>query len=395
MADNLISADLSANRIYIHSGATEVISTSFPSPSTDPTGLAFDGTNLISADLDDNKIYIHSGISATVSSNFSSPGTNPLGLTFDGENLISSDWTSDKIYVHTGITSTITESFASPANVPTGLTFDDTNLISADGTGILSKGIIYKHSGVSADIIESFSAPCNGLRGLAYDGANLLCVDVYWNWIYKHSGVTSTIKLKFKSPSKSPTGLTYDATPTVVTKAVTDITMGNPSTVMANGEITSMGSDVVTERGFKYGLTEADTWEVHETGTFGVGIFSIKITELSYDTIYYIRAYAKNKKGISFGSYWKFKTAYPFVYEENEIEIKAEAVASDEEIAAVGGKRTLTIHNHLIQDVSIAQAIADAYLAEYKDQKTKFVIKKANPPPYEIGDFIEIEIKLD
>ena len=81
--------------------------------------------NLISCDSYVDKIYVHSGISATITTSFASPYTFPQGLAFDGVNLISCDSNADKIYVHSGISATITTSFASPSTSPTGLTYDD------------------------------------------------------------------------------------------------------------------------------------------------------------------------------------------------------------------------------------------------------------------------------
>jgi len=81
--------------------------------------------NLISCDWSADKIYVHSGISATITTSFASPSTYAAGLTFDGVNLISCDWDADKIYVHSGISATITTSFASPSTSPTDVTYDD------------------------------------------------------------------------------------------------------------------------------------------------------------------------------------------------------------------------------------------------------------------------------
>ena len=80
--------------------------------------------------------------------------------------------------------------------------------------------------------------------------------------------------------------------------------------------------------------------------------------------------------------------SYPSVMET----IQVEAKGTDEEIAAVGGIRTLVITNHLIQDETTAQAIADSYLSRYKDPKTKIILKSIAPIPYEVGDVIGIEI---
>ena len=44
---------------------------------------------------------------------------------------------------------------------------------------------------------------------------------------------------------------------------------------------------------------------------------------------------------------------------------------------------------HLIQNQTLADLISAAYLADYKDQKTKLVIIRPCPAPYEIGDTIE------
>ena len=79
-------------------------------------------------------------------------------------------------------------------------------------------------------------------------------------------------------------------------------------------------------------------------------------------------------------------------YPSKKIAITVEATATAEEIQAAGGKRTLTIRNHLIQDQTTAQAVADAYLAEYKKQKLKMRITTTAPLPYEVGDTIGLVI---
>jgi len=75
-------------------------------------------------------------------------------------------------------------------------------------------------------------------------------------------------------------------------------------------------------------------------------------------------------------------------YESAKIAIKAEATGTAGEISAAGGKITLRINNHLIQDVATAQTIANSYLADYKTQKVKISISKPTPLPYNEGDTI-------
>ena len=73
---------------------------SFSRPSTNPSGLTFDGTNLISCNYSPGTIYVHDGISTTILNSFASPSSSPHGLAFDGTNLISCDSSSDTIYIH-------------------------------------------------------------------------------------------------------------------------------------------------------------------------------------------------------------------------------------------------------------------------------------------------------
>lgn len=182
--------------------------------------------------------------------------------------------------------------------------------------------------------------------------------------------------------------VTFYTYPAVTTQAPTDILRADPTTVTANGLIELDEVEDITTRGFKYGKTETDTWTKSESGSYSEGTFSLVITiGLEADTTFYIRAYAIGAWGTKYGSYLEFKTAYP--YGANKVEIKSEATASASDIAAVGGKRSLTIENHLIQTQTVADLISAAYLADYKDQKTKLVVTKPTPAPYQIGDTIE------
>jgi len=93
--------------------------------------------------------------------------------------------------------------------------------------------------------------------------------------------------------------------PTVTTQAATNV---EATSATGNGNITDTGGENCTVRGFKYGLTETDTWDVHDSGSFGAGTFSKGITGLSPGTTYYIRAYATNSAGTGYGAYVEFTT---------------------------------------------------------------------------------------
>ena len=178
--------------------------------------------------------------------------------------------------------------------------------------------------------------------------------------------------------------------PAVTTYAPSDIIRADPAIVTANGLIDLDTVEDITTRGFKYGLTEVDTWDESETGTYSKGTFSLQLTGLDPDTTYFIRAYAVGVWGTKYGSYLEFKTASP--YGSFESRITAEATASDADIALVGGERSLAIDNHLIQTQTIENLVAAGYLADYKDQKTKLTITKPTPAPYEVGDTITRQV---
>lgn len=99
---------------------------------------------------------------------------------------------------------------------------------------------------------------------------------------------------------------TLNIAPTVTTQAPTDI---GQTTVTGNGNIIALGGENATVRGFKYSLIQEDTWDVHDDGSFGTGAFTKGITGLTANIEYWIRAYATNSIGTSYGDWVKIQTA--------------------------------------------------------------------------------------
>lgn len=85
------------------------------------------------------------------------------------------------------------------------------------------------------------------------------------------------------------------------------------STATANGTITAVSGGNATVRGFKYGLSQADTWDVHGTGSYTAGAFTLGLSGLSPNTTYYVRAYATNPDNTAYGDWVSFSTGsyYP------------------------------------------------------------------------------------
>lgn len=94
--------------------------------------------------------------------------------------------------------------------------------------------------------------------------------------------------------------------PTVTTSAITQIT---ETTAVAGGNVTSDGGATVTERGVVYSTSSNPTTSSSKVNTgSGTGAFSCNLSNLQENTTYYVRAYAINKNGTSYGEQNSFTT---------------------------------------------------------------------------------------
>ena len=97
--------------------------------------------------------------------------------------------------------------------------------------------------------------------------------------------------------------------PTVTTEAVSSITINS---AIGNGNITALGAPNPTQHGVCWSTTQNPTIANSKT-ELGVrnttGAFTSNITGLSPNTTYYVRAYATNTAGTSYGSQVSFTTS--------------------------------------------------------------------------------------
>ena len=100
--------------------------------------------------------------------------------------------------------------------------------------------------------------------------------------------------------------ISFGVLPIVTTKLIIDI---SPTTATSGGNITSDGGTEVTGRGVCWSASPNPT--IFNTNTIngtGTGEFTSNITDLSPNTIYYVRAYANNNQGTSYGNQLSFTT---------------------------------------------------------------------------------------
>ena len=98
--------------------------------------------------------------------------------------------------------------------------------------------------------------------------------------------------------------------PIVSTKAISYI---SPTSAYCGGMVTASGGTNVTTRGICWSTTPNPTMsDNHISDSSGLGGFTYNITGLSANTTYYVRAYATNCTGTSYGEQRSFTTLTPF-----------------------------------------------------------------------------------
>lgn len=95
--------------------------------------------------------------------------------------------------------------------------------------------------------------------------------------------------------------------PLVSTSSVSDITQTSAN---LNGEVTNAGSSAVTTRGFAYSIeTAPDIADLTVAAGSGTGNFNAVVSNLTANTTYFVRAYATNDVGTTYGNEVSFTTS--------------------------------------------------------------------------------------
>jgi hypothetical protein len=97
-----------------------------------------------------------------------------------------------------------------------------------------------------------------------------------------------------------------ETTPSVNTHSTSNIKY---TSVLVTGSISDPGSSPVVEKGVVYGIEAGPTVENNKvTDANGASSITVTLTGLSSNTKYYVRAYAKNKAGVSYSNEMSFTT---------------------------------------------------------------------------------------
>ena len=109
----------------------------------------------------------------------------------------------------------------------------------------------------------------------------------------------------------------FSTLPIVTTTSVTNI---GTTTVTSGGDISFGGGSSITARGVVWSTTTSPTiaLSAKTSDGSGSGLFVSSIAELTPNTTYYLRAYATNISGTTYGNEITFTSAFPYSYTQGQ-----------------------------------------------------------------------------
>mgnify|MGYP000898356396 CR=1 FL=1 len=207
----------------------------------------------------------------------------------------------------------------------TGSDTDDDDLtyeIQIDNNSDFSSPILSKASDTDAGFANTVSGgdtdPFNAGEKVSFtvQGGDALAAGLYY-WRARCADPAGS-----NTFSDWTTGRSFNvrALPTVTTQAATSV---DETSATLNGNITNLGNDTTTRRGFVIGTTtqsapgntaaESAGYDdvIDESGSFSTGAFSLGATGLTDTTQYFVRAFVQTGTGYAYGDEINFTTDSP------------------------------------------------------------------------------------
>jgi hypothetical protein len=186
-----------------------------------------------------------------------------------------------------------------PTNILSNRATTGGNVTSTGGASVIVRGVCYSTS-LNPTIDADHTTDGSGSGIFTSNLTSLNPTTTYHIRAYatNSSGTAYGQDLSFTT--------TANTAPILTTTAITAIT---PTTASSGGNITESGGATVTARGVCWSTTQNPTIAgSHTTDGTGTGIFTSALTNLNPTTTYYVRAYATNSVGTSYGNELTFTT---------------------------------------------------------------------------------------
>lgn len=187
---------------------------------------------------------------------------------------------------------------ATPSSITSNSSVCGGNVISDGGTSVISRGVCWSTSS-NPSISGQHIANGTGIGPFSITISNLSVGTTYYVCAFasNQNGTAYGDIVTFS------TGTTL---PSVTTGSVSNITYNS---AVCTGNVTTDGGSSITARGICWSTTQNPTITGnHSTAAGTTGSFSSSLTGLSPSTTYYVRAYATNSNGTSYGSQISFTT---------------------------------------------------------------------------------------
>lgn len=172
------------------------------------------------------------------------------------------------------------------------------NVISDGGMAVTARGICWNTTG-NPSLADSHTTDGTGTGSFTSSIAGLTHSTTYYVRAYATNNIGTAYgeELSFT---------TLDTLPTVITSAVANI---SATAATCGGNVTSDGGATVTARGVCWSTSQNPTTaDSHTSDGSGTGSFTSSLTGLTANTTYYVRAYATNSVGTTYGNEVIFTT---------------------------------------------------------------------------------------
>lgn len=167
------------------------------------------------------------------------------------------------------------------------------------GSDIISKGICWSTSPNPTINLPTKTIDGSGIGPFESQITGLTLGLTYYVRAYATNSLGTNYGIQY-------TFTTSLGTPVVITSPMVGVTSTSAS---GGGNVTSIGNAPVTQRGICWSTTPNPTIQNNITiNGSGSGVFSSNILGLTNSTTYYVRAYAINEVGVSYGSQISFTT---------------------------------------------------------------------------------------
>ena len=192
---------------------------------------------------------------------------------------------------------------SSATNITTSSATIGGNVTSDGGATVTERGVCYSTSSSNPTTSNNKKSSGSGLGSFTVNLSNLSAGTKYYVRAYAINEIGTSYGPTISFTTEEPT---YSK-PTVTTSSATYVTT---SSATIGGNVTSDGGTTVTERGVCYSTSSSNptTSNSKKSSGSGLGNFTVNLSNLSAGTKYYVRAYAINEVGTSYGSTISFTT---------------------------------------------------------------------------------------